>query len=179
MTKEQKAEVVRELGEKLARARLALLASAQGLTVAELTQLRRELREAGGEFRVAKNTLARRAVAGGPYASLSERLLGPNGFVFAYEDPVAVAKVIVRFASAHTAFQVRGGVLEGGAIGPEEVDALAKLPSREVLLAQLLGLLQAPASRLLATIQEPGARLARLLAKLRDRGEEGGNAAGE
>jgi len=163
----EKAAVVAALQEKLQRAQVTLLASPTGLTVAEVTQLRRQLRAAGGEFKVAKNTLARLAVAETSYAPIAPMLEGANALVFGYSDPVAVAKVLVKCAEDNKKLTIRGGVLAGKALAAEAVADLAKLPSREVLLAQLLGLLQAPASQLLRTINEPGARLARLIDKLR------------
>jgi len=116
---------------------------------------------------VAKNTLARLAVTDTTYASMSEMLEGPNALVFGYNDPISVAKVLVKYAEENKKLTIRGGVLGGKAMPAEAVADLAKLPSREVLIAQLLGLLQAPASQLLRTINEPGARLVRLMEKLR------------
>jgi large subunit ribosomal protein L10 len=163
----EKSAVVAALHEKFEQAQVTLLASPQGLTVAEVTRLRRQIRAAGGEFKVAKNTLARLAVAETTYAPITPMLEGANALVFGYADPVAVAKVLVRYGEENKKLAIRGGVLGGKALGPDAVADLAKMPSREVLLAQLLALLQAPACKLLRTINEPSARLARLLDKLR------------
>ncbi len=167
MRREEKAEVVSALRERFGRAQMALVASPQGLTVAQVTRLRRTLREVGGEFKVAKNTLARLAVQDTSFSRLQELLDGANGVVFSYRDPVVVAKALVKFAEENAKFTIRGGVFEGSVLGPQAVADLAKLPSKEVLLAQLLGLLQAPAAQLLRTIQEPGARMVRLIEQLR------------
>ena len=167
MERAEKNAVVAELQQKLQQAQVTLLANPIGLTVAEVTQLRRQLRAAGGEIQVAKNTLAKLAVADTSYAPISEMLEGPNALVFGYSDPVAVAKVLVKYAEDNSKLTIRGGVLDGKALPAEAVTNLAKLPSREVLIGQLLGMLQAPASQLLRTINEPGARFVRLIEKLR------------
>lgn len=167
MERSEKNAVVASLQEKFQQAQVTLLANPIGLTVAEVTSLRRQLRAVGGEFKVAKNTLTRLAVADTRYESMREMLQGPNALVFGYSDPVSVAKVLVKYAEENKKITIRGGVLDGKAMRAEAVADLAKLPSREVLIAQLLGLLQAPASQLLRTINEPGARMARLLDKLR------------
>jgi large subunit ribosomal protein L10 len=163
----EKTAVVAALQEKFQQAQVTLIANPVGLTVAEVTSLRRQLRAVGGEFKVAKNTLTRLAVVDTRYASMTPLLEGPNALVFGYSDPVSVAKVLVKYAEENKKLTIRGGVLEGKTLAADAVSDLAKLPSREVLIAQLLGLLQAPASQLLRTINEPGARLARLLDKLR------------
>jgi large subunit ribosomal protein L10 len=135
----------------------------RGLTVAQLNKLRRELQAIGATYRVSKNTLTRLAIRETAFAKLDALLRGPTGVVTSGKDPVAVAKILVRFAEQHDKLKISGGVLDGEPLAAAGVNALAKLPSREILLAQLLGLLQAPASQLLRTIQEPGASLVRLL----------------
>lgn len=167
MERAEKNALVASLHEKFEGAQVTLLASPQGLTVAEVTSLRRQLRAVNGEFKVTKNTLARLAVADTSYAPISDMLVGANALVFGYSDPVSVAKVLVKYGEDNKKLQIRGGVLGGKTLPPEAVSDLAKLPSREVLIAQLLGLLQAPASQLLRTINEPGARITRLIEKLR------------
>lgn len=169
MNRQQKATAVADLQERFGRASVALIARSSGLTVAKTRELRRALRQAGGELKVAKNTLARRAVKDTPYAPLETLLRGPTGLVFGYDDPVAVAKVLVRFAEETDKLAITGGVLEGRLLQGAAVADLAKLPGRDTLLATLLATIQAPATRLLRTIQEPGARMARVLAGLRDR----------
>lgn len=163
MNQEQKTAVISALRERLASASLGVVTEYRGLTVAQLNKLRRELQAAGASCRVSKNTLARRAIKETAFAKLDELLRGPTALVTADKDPVAVAKVLVKFAEQNDKLKISGGVLDGDKLAPAGVSALAKLPSREVLIAQLLGLLQAPASQLLRTIQEPGASLGRLL----------------
>jgi large subunit ribosomal protein L10 len=167
LNRAEKSANVSALQEKFQQAQVALLASPQGLTVAEVTRLRRQIRAVGGEFKVTKNTLARLAVAETDYAVMGDMLKDANAVVFGYNDPVSVAKVLVKYAEDNKKFTIRGGVLGGKALRPEAVSELAKLPSREALIGQLLGLLQAPATQLLRTINEPGARVVRLLEKLR------------
>jgi large subunit ribosomal protein L10 len=163
----EKNEIVASIQEKLGRSQVALLANPIGLTVAEVTNLRRQIRAVGGELKVAKNTLMRLAVRETSYEAMTPLLEGSNALVFGYSDPVGVAKILVKYAEENKKLTIRGGVLAGKALPAEAVVDLAKLPSREVLLAQLLGLLQAPASQLLRTINEPGARMARLIDRLR------------
>lgn len=167
MERAEKTTLVASLHEKFQQAEVTLLASPKGLTVGEVTQLRRQLRAVNGELKVAKNTLARLAVAETSSSPIRDLLEGPNALVFGYGDPVAVAKVLVKYSEGNKNLTIRGGVLGGRTLAVEAVTDLAKLPSREVLLAQLLGLLQAPATQLLRTLNEPGARLVRLIDKLR------------
>lgn len=167
MDRAEKAKLVGELQDRFKQASVAMLATPRGLSVAEVQKLRRTLREVGGEYKVAKNTLARRAVQDTAYAPLHDLLDGPTGLVFGYEDPVAVAKALVRYTETTDKLSIKGGVLEQQLLAPAAVAELAKLPSREALLGQLLGLLQAPAAQLLRTIQEPAARVTRLLDQLR------------
>jgi len=161
--RDQKTAVIAELADRLSGASLGVVTEYRGLTVAQLNKLRRELQGAGASYRVTKNTLTRRAIKETAFAKLDELLRGPTGLVTTAKDPVAVAKILVRFAEQNDKLKINGGVLDGEPLPASSVSALAKLPSREVLIAQLLGLLQAPASQLLRTIQEPGASLVRLL----------------
>jgi large subunit ribosomal protein L10 len=172
VNRDEKAANVAALHERFKQATLTLLTTSQGLSVAKVQQLRRAVKQAGGEYKVAKNTFARRALKETAYDQLEALLEGPTGLVFGYADPVAVAKVLVKFAEENEKLSIKGGILGERVLQPAAVTALATLPSREVLLAQLLGLLQAPAAQLLRTIQEPGARLVRLVGRVRDRLEK-------
>ena len=165
MNHQEKVDVVSELSEKFKSAKLALLTTYQGLTVAKTNQLRRELRGAAGDCQVTKNTLTRRAIQDTAFAGADRWLDGQTTLVFGFEDPIAVAKIVARWADAETGkFAIKGGVFEGEVLDPNAVVALSKTPSKEVLRAQLLGVLQAPAGRLVRTLAESGAQLARLLA---------------
>ncbi|HJU10902.1 MAG TPA: 50S ribosomal protein L10, partial [Candidatus Binataceae bacterium] len=121
------------------------------------------LRAAQGEFRVAKNTLVRLAIRNTRFEALEPSLGGAVGLLLSYADPVELAKVINSLRDLGDRFKVRGGVLEGKPLTPADIAALAALPPREVIFAQLLGLLQAPATRLARLINEPGSAIARLL----------------
>src|SRR3990172_6172935 len=155
MNKQQKGAEVEELAQRFKRASMALVSEYKGMTAAEATELRRRLRAVRGELRVAKNTLVRRAIKDTPFASLEEKLGGPVGVILSFEDPVAVAKTIVSFKDAGDKLKVRAGVLGGRPISIEDVRALATLPPKEVLMAQLLRLLQAPGSQLVRLLNEP------------------------
>jgi large subunit ribosomal protein L10 len=172
VNREEKTANVAALHERFKQAKVTLLTTSQGLSVAKVQQLRRAVKQAGGEYKVAKNTFARRALKETAYGQLEALLEGPTGLVFGYADPVAVAKVLVKFAEENEKLSIKAGILGERVLQPAAVTALATLPSREVLLAQLLGLLQAPAAQLLRTIQEPGARLVRLVGRVRDRLEK-------
>ncbi len=148
LTRAQKRELVKNLREKFERAQAVFVTSFHGLTVAESNELRRNLREAGAEYRVVKNTLLRIASAETPAEPIRDFIEGPTGIAIAYEDPVAVAKVLTKFAEDHEALVLRGAALQGKPVDVKGIEALAKLPPREVLLAQLLGLLQAPPAKL-------------------------------
>ena len=163
MNKQQKGAEVEELAQRFKRASMALVSEYKGMTAAEATELRRRLRAVRGELRVAKNTLVRRAIKDTPFAPLEEKLGGPVGVILSFEDPVAVAKTIVSFKDAGDKLKVRAGVLGGRPISIEDVRALATLPPKEVLMAQLLGLLQAPGSQLVRLLNEPGSALARVI----------------
>lgn len=141
---EAKKQVVTEVAAKLRESKSTIVVDYRGLNVAEVTELRKQLREAGVEFKVYKNTLTRRAAEEAGLAGLNEALTGPNAIAFSTEDVIAPAKVINDFAKKHDALEIKAGVIEGNVATVEEVKALAELPSREGLLSMLLSVLQAP-----------------------------------
>jgi large subunit ribosomal protein L10 len=143
VNREQKQAVVDDVTERLSRARAVVLTDFRGLKVEQMTQLRQELREKGLEYVVVKNTLLRLAAAGTEAEALLEGLEGPNGLALGYDEPVDLAKVLMDFAKDNPKLEVKKGFLEGKVITAEQVQALAKLPGREVLLAQLLGTMNA------------------------------------
>ena len=163
MRKEEKSAVVAQLAESLNRASIAVISEYKGIKAGESDDLRRRFRAAQGEFRVAKNTLVRLAIKNTKFEALEPSLGGAVGLVLSYADPVELAKTINSLRELGERFKVRSGVLEGKPLTAVEISALAALPSREVLLAQLLGLLQAPATRLARLLNEPATALARLL----------------
>ena len=141
---EQKKQVVDEIAEKLQASNSIVVVDYRGLNVAEVTELRKQLREAGIEFKVYKNTLTRRAVEKLELTDLNDALVGPNAIAFGGEDVVAPAKILNNFAKEHEALEIKAGVIEGNVASVEEIKALAELPSREGLLSMLLSVLQAP-----------------------------------
>ncbi|PFZ10749.1 50S ribosomal protein L10 [Bacillus pseudomycoides] len=141
---ETKQQVVTEIAEKLRESKSTIVVDYRGLTVAEATELRKNLREAGVEFKVYKNSLTRRAAESVEMAGLNKFLTGPNAIAFSNEDVIAPAKVLNDFAKDHEALEIKAGVIEGKLVSLDEVKAIATLPSREGLLSMLLSVLQAP-----------------------------------
>jgi len=163
------------MADNLSRASIALISEQQGLTAGEADDMRRRLRAINGELQVAKNTLVRLAVKSTKYEALESNLGGPIGLIVSYADPVELAKAVGGFKDLGDKFKIRGGVLDGRPLTVEEITALADLPPREVIFAQLLGLLQAPATRLARLLNEPGSALARVVDAI---GRKQGEAAG-
>jgi large subunit ribosomal protein L10 len=151
VNREEKARVIEELAEKL-RGGSAVLVDYQGMDVAQSNDLRRRSRETGVEFVVTKNTLTRRAAAEAGVGDLSEYLVGPTALAFS-EDPVASAKLMAEFADRVESFVLKGGLLEGGRVLDEaDVVALSRLPSREQLLAQVVGGISSPLTGLVTVL---------------------------
>jgi large subunit ribosomal protein L10 len=163
----EKAKKVASVHEMLKAAKMTIVTEFRGLTVAQMTDLRREIREASGEYQIIKNTLVRRALKDTAYGALERLLEGPNGWVFGYDDPITLSKALVKFTASNEKLMIKGGVFEGEFMDPAKVKVLAQMPSRPELQAQLLALMQAPATQLVRLIQEPGARVVRLLEALR------------
>ena len=141
---EAKKQIVEEIADKFKASVSTIVVDYRGLTVAEVTELRKQLREAGVEFKVYKNSMARRAAEAAGLAGLNDALTGPNAIAFSAEDVVAPAKILNDFAKKNEALELKAGVIEGNVATVEEVKALAELPSREGLLSMLLSVLQAP-----------------------------------
>ncbi|KAF4320851.1 hypothetical protein G195_006050, partial [Phytophthora kernoviae 00238/432] len=139
-----KQESVDAVTAKLRESATSVVVDYRGLNVAQVTELRKQLREAGIEFQVLKNSLLRRAAAAAELTELNEVLSGPSAIAFSVDDVVAPAKILNDFAKKNDALELKGAVVEGRVIGVEEVKALAELPSREGLLSMLLSVLQAP-----------------------------------
>jgi large subunit ribosomal protein L10 len=177
MRRAEKVEAVQDIEGDLGRARVAVLAEYRGLTVKDMDRLRRAVREVDGRCRVTKNRLARRAAGTSRFEKLSPMLRGPLAMLLGFRDPVAVAKVAVRFAEELPSLEIKGAVLDGQLLAADGVKALASLPPREVVVAQLLGLIQAPATRLVRVLNEPAAGVARLVEALRKRAEAAGGGA--
>lgn len=148
MNRTEKEETVATLNEGFSNAKFVGLVSFSGLNVAEISSLRHELRNTGTEFRVVKNTLARRAIKDTAVEQLEAHFRGSTAVALTAEDPTAPAKILARFAKDNPKLEVKVGLLEGRALTRENIEALSKLPSREVLLSMLLGTLKAPTNGL-------------------------------
>jgi large subunit ribosomal protein L10 len=141
---EQKSQQVVEMSEKLKGNSCSIVADYRGLNVAQVTELRKQLREAGVEFQVLKNTLVRRATASAELSELDEYLTGPTAIAFSKDDIITPAKILTEFAKKNDKLNVKGAVVEGKVVGFDQIKALAELPSKEGLLSMLLSVLQAP-----------------------------------
>ena len=175
LTRAQKEERVAELEGMFARATCVYLADYRGVNVESVNQLRRRIRTEGGgdfEYRVAKNALLRRAAEAGKAAGVSQYINGPTAVAFSFGDPAGLAKILVEFSKDHEVFELRGGLLEGEVVDGDAIGTLATLPSLEALHGQIVGLLQAPATKLLRIITEPGGQLARVAAARGSQQEE-------
>ena len=160
---EQKQAVVSEIAAQLAKAQAVIVAENRGLPVEVVTGLRAKARKSGLYLRVLKNTLARRAVKGTPFEKLAEQLTGPLMYGIA-QDPVAGAKVLAEFAKDNELFVLKGGAMADAVMSVKDVKALATMPSREELLARLVGTLQAPIAKLVRTMNEVPGKFVRTLA---------------
>jgi large subunit ribosomal protein L10 len=164
LNKESKQQVVAEMREKLQRAKAVFLADFRGMNVGKATDLRNELRKAAVEYKVVKNTLLELASRETDKESLSPHYVGPTAVALSYDDPVAAAKVLSRFAKEQQAtFKLKAGVLSGKVISVADIQALADLPSREVLLAKLLATMQAPTTNFVGVLAAVPGSFVRLL----------------
>ena len=168
---EQKRAIVTEVAAVLAKAQAVIVAENRGLDVGAVTGLRVKARKSGLYLRVLKNTLARRAVKGTPFEPLSGQLSGPLMYGIA-QDPVAGAKVLADFAKEHERFVIMGGAMANVVMSAKDIKTLATMPSREALLATLLGTMQAPIATLVRTMNEVPGKFARTVAALRDAREK-------
>jgi large subunit ribosomal protein L10 len=177
MDKDTKAQFVESFGQKLKDAKLAVVTDFRGIDVATITQFRKTLNKtAGTEFRVVKNTLLRRAIDGTPWQGLGTHLTGTNALMLSYQDVVEAAKALTAFAKDHEKLSIKGGVLGGKGLSPQQVSALAELPRKEVIQAQLLGLLQAPARNLVSLLANVNRQLLNVLVAYKGKLEGGAGA---
>ena len=161
MDRAEKAAAVAELKQNFSEVGVVVVTRNNGMTVAQSTRLRNAMRDAGATYKVSKNKLARIALDGTPYLSLGDLLTGPVGLATS-ADPVAAAKVAVDFAKTNDKFEIVGGAMGDTVLDVAGVRALAELPSLDELRATIVGLIQAPATKIARTISEPGAMLARV-----------------
>ena len=165
---EDKKALVAEVNVVAANAYSALAAEYRGLTVTQMTELRKEARESGVYMRVVKNTLARRAIVGTEFECLSEILNGPVLLAFSQEDPGAAARVVKKFAKENDKLVTVGLAISGKLLPATDLDRLASLPNLEQALGMLAGVIQAPITKLVCTLAEPHAKMARTFAAVRD-----------
>ncbi len=173
---DEKKAMVTEVAAKVAAAQAIIVAEYRGLEVGDMTQLRVKARSSGVYLRVLKNSLARRAVADTPFAGLTEQLVGPLIYGIS-TDPVSAAKVLNDFAKANDKFVIKAGAMANYLMSAKDVKNLATMPSREELLAKLLGTMQAPVATFVRTLNEVPSKFVRALAAVRDQKEKSGAAA--
>ena len=161
MARAEKRDVVTALHDVFAKTGVVVVAHYAGLTVADMTQLRSEIRSAGGQVKVAKNRLVKLALEGTDAKGIADLLKGPTCLAYSV-DPIAAPKVAVKFAKANEKFVILGGAMGPTVLDAKGVNSLASLPSLDELRGKLIGLLQAPASKIARTLNEPGAQLARV-----------------
>ncbi|RKH56385.1 50S ribosomal protein L10 [Corallococcus llansteffanensis] len=163
MLKSEKEVMIKELHEKFARTKSAVVAEFSKVDVETVTKLRRKFREGKVEYKVIKNTLARRAAEGTSVSVISDDFTGPVALCISYDDVVAPAKILMEFIKDMETIKVRSAVVDGRKVDATGVKALAKLPGLNELRAQLLGMLNQPAGKLVRTIAAPGSQLARVI----------------
>jgi large subunit ribosomal protein L10 len=164
----EKQAIVAEVNETANKALSAVMADYRGVSVDEMTSLRQQARDAGVHVKVIRNTLAKRAFEGTEFECLNEALLGPNILAFSIEDPGAGARVFKDFAKDNESFEIKALSVGGKMLPPEQIDVLAKLPSREQALAMLLSVMQAPITKLARTLNDVPGRVTRVVAAVRD-----------
>ena len=165
---EQKKAIVAEVNDVASSALAAVAAEYRGLTVEQMTQLRREARNNGVYLRVVKNSLAKRAVEDTDFACMQEGMTGPLILAFSQDDPGAAARVIKDFAKEHKLLEVRMVSIGGKMLAPNDIDALAKMPTYEQAISMLMALMKAPAEKLARTLNEVPGKLVRTLAAVKD-----------
>lgn len=170
LNRTEKAVVIEEVSAELAKAQTVIIAEYRGLDVASATVLRKTARESGVYLRVLRNTLVRRAIDGTPFQELSDQLTGPLMYAIS-EDPVAAAKVLSGFAKTNQALVIKAGAMPNSMLTIDGVKALATMPSRDELLAKLLGTMQAPITQFVRTLNEVPTKFVRGLAAVRDQKE--------
>ncbi len=171
MSLEQKQTVVSEIAAKLGKAQAVIVAEYRGLDVGRITDLRARARNSGVYLRVLKNTLARRAVTGTPFEKLADQMIGPLMYGIA-QDPVAGAKALSEFAKDNDKFVIKGGAMHNSLMSAKDIKTLATMPSRDELIATLLGTMQAPVAKFVRTMNEVPTGFVRVLAAVRDQKEK-------
>lgn len=167
-TKAFKEDKIAKIKEKIDKAQVAILTEYRGMSVEEITKLRRALQKDGGDYMVTKNTLAKLAVEGTAYAVLAEKLDGPSAIAFGFNDPVSPAKALAKFIKESKKGVIVAAALDGKLLDAKEVEALAKLPSKEEIYAKMLGCVNSPATGIVGSINAVMAQLTRAMAAVKD-----------
>ena len=170
MDRSEKEKLVTSLHETLKKAELVVITQQSGLTVAEVTNLRRQMRQAGAGYKVTKNRLARRALEGTKFEGLGPMFTGPTAIAYS-ADPIAAAKVAVTYANSNEKLKIVGGAMGGQVLDPSGIKALATLPSLDQLRAKIIGILVTPATRVASVLQAPAGQLARVLKAYASKGD--------
>jgi len=168
---EDKIAIVAEVNETATSALSLVIADARGVTVGGMTALRKDARENNVTLRVVRNTLAKRAFEGTEYECVTDSLTGPSLFGFSMEDPGAAARIFKDFAKGQDNFEVKALAVSGQMLGAEQLDVLAKLPTRDQALAMLMSVMKAPVTKLVQTMNEVPGKLVRTVAAVRDQKE--------
>ncbi len=172
LNKEEKVRVVSELHEKFEKAKGIIFTDYRGLNVEELTGLRNSLRESALEYKVVKNTLAKRASEGTPIESAKDIMIGPVGMAVGYDDPVLVVKKVLEFSKSNEKLKITGGVVEGGFCTPDQMKAISELPPREIQLSMLIGAMQSPLSKFAGLLNATVTQFAYALGALKNKKDE-------
>jgi large subunit ribosomal protein L10 len=176
---EDKQAIVAEVNQAATTALAAVLSDYRGLTVSEMTELRAKARSSGVYLKVIRNTLAKRAIEGTEYECLNDAFVGPTMVAFSQEDPGSAARLIKDCAKEYDALKIKALSIGGQVYGPEDIDRVAKLPTRDEALALLMSVMQAPITKLARTFNEVPGKLVRTVAAIRDQKQAGGDAAAE
>lgn len=172
MNRTEKVAEVDALRAKLAKSSIAILAGYRGLSVAAITELRAKLRAKAGSLKVVKNRLAKLAIKDTSYQVLTEYLVGPVALVTTEKDPVGPSKVLMEFAKDNERLQIKTGVLEGSVLKIKDLEALAKMPSREELIAKLMGSMQAPITNLVNVMGQIPRQIVNVLSAIKSQKEQ-------
>jgi len=169
---EEKKQIVTELKERLAKSKVVIVTDYKGLNVADMTTLRRKLREAQVEYQVVKNTLLRRAAEGTEAELIEDNFVGPSAIALSYDDPVAPAKVLTDFAKENAKLEIKIGVMNGKVMDLAAIKALSALPSREQLLAQVLAAMNAVPTAFVTALSDVPRRMLNVLTAIKDQKEK-------
>jgi len=168
----EKQAIVAEVNETASQALSAVMADYRGVSVDDMTALRKQARDAGVQVRVIRNTLARRAFEGTEYECMNEVMLGPNILAFSLEDPGAGARIFKDFAKENEDFEIKALSVGGKLLPADQIDALAKLPTRDEAIAMLMAVMQAPITKLARTLNDVPGKVTRVVAAVRDQKQE-------